>query len=112
MDCLGTVGGVIDADPSDLGSKPSFSEVRKKTINSNWLQFFWSNKSLESGRVTRSQSYEWFTSLYLPRFYLYSQVLVNTSILGSFFTCIYKSKRLVSTSESVQVIRINHEIFW
>ena len=36
------------------------------------------------------QSYEWFTSLYLQRFNLYSPVLVNTSILWNFFTCIHK----------------------
>ena len=60
----------------------------------------------------RPQSYERFTSLYLQRFYLYSQVLVNTSILWKFLlvftrkfykdfvqvkkTCIYK---WISTSK-------------
>ena len=54
---------------------------------------------------TWSQSYKRFTSLYLQRFYLYSQ--------GNFTKIWYKSKRLVTTSESVQVsFRTKYETFW
>ena len=51
------------------------------------------------------QSYERFTSLYLPSFYLY--------LPGNFTKISYKSKRLVYTSELVQVsLQIKLETFW
>ena len=57
---------------------------------------------------TRPQSYERFTSLYLQRFYLYSQVLVNTSILWNFFTCIHKEiLQRFGTSQKDLWIQVN-----
>ena len=54
------------------------------------------------------QSYERFTSLYLQRFYLYSQVLVNTSILWNFFTCIHKEiLQRFGTSQKDLWIQVN-----
>lgn len=43
-----------------------------------------------TGQSSRLQSYGWVTSLYLQIFYLYTQVLMNTSILCKLLTCIYK----------------------